>query len=133
MQEIIRKIQKYCIQSVLIVVLLSCLLLAVGSRLFDDFTIAAMIVCVAFSVFVELAYVMIWVKVRKSAPDMLTSFYTAASGFRMLLALATMGIYYVATDDGMLTFLIIFAIYYFLMLAHNTFFFARLTNSDNNK
>lgn len=130
MQDIKGIVKKFSLQSGLIILLLTCFFIALGNQLLSEFTLTAMIVCAVFSVCVEAAYIMIWHKVASKSPDMLTTFYSAVSGFRLLLALATMGIYYVATDNDMMTFLIVFAVYYFTLLTHNTFFFARLTNSD---
>ena len=52
-------------------------------------------VSAVFSIVVESADALVWRKVAKKSPDSLTTFYTAVSGFRMLLALATMLVCYI--------------------------------------
>ena len=56
-------------------------------------------------------------------------FFTAVSGFRLLLALAVMFIYYLLdNNDTMLKFFIVFMVFYVASLAHHTVFFSRVSN-----
>ena len=85
------------------------------------------IVGAVFSLVVSTAEALIWRRVAK--PDNLPTFYTAASGFRLLLALATMFVYYLVKGrDAMLVFFIVFMIFYLVLLAHTSVYFARLSN-----
>jgi len=83
--------------------------------------------CFTLVVFVTIA--LVWRRVAKSSPESLPTFYTAVSGFRMLLALAVMFVYYlVAGRDMMLPFFLVFMVFYLVSLAHHSIFFARVSN-----
>ena len=87
------------------------------------------IVSVAFSLVTCVAIAQIWRRVAQSSPDSLPTFFTAMSGFRLLLALAVMFVYYlVDTQDSMLRFFMVFIVFYFGMLIHHSIFFARINN-----
>ena len=87
------------------------------------------IVSVAFSLVTCVAIAQIWKRVALSSPDSLPTFFTAVSGFRLLLALAVMFVYYlVDNQDSMLRFFMVFIAFYFAMLAHHSIFFARINN-----
>ena len=82
------------------------------------------IVSVAFTLVVCGTIGIVWHYVAKNSPDSLPTFFTAVSGFRLLLALAVMFVYY----DTMLRFFIVFMVFYVASLAHHTIFFARVSN-----
>ena len=87
------------------------------------------IVSVAFSLVTCVAIAQIWKRVAQNSPDSLPTFFTAVSGFRLLLALAVMFVYYlVDTQDSMLRFFMVFIVFYFGMLIHHSIFFARINN-----
>ena len=87
------------------------------------------IVSVAFSLVTCVAIAQIWRRVAQSSPDSLPTFFTAVSGFRLLLALAVMFVYYlVDTQDSMLRFFMVFVVFYFGILIHHSIFFARINN-----
>ena len=84
---------------------------------------------VVFSLVMCVSVALIWRRVAQSAADSLPTFFTAVSGFRLLLALAVMFVYYlVDTQNSMLSFFMVFIAFYFAMLAHHTIFFARINN-----
>ena len=72
------------------------------------------IVSVAFTLVVCGTIGIVWHYVAKNSPDSLPTFFTAVSGFRLLLA--------------MLRFFIVFMVFYVASLAHHTIFFARVSN-----
>ena len=87
------------------------------------------IVSVVFSLVMCVSVALIWRRVAQSTADSLPTFFTAVSGFRLLLALAVMFVYYlVDTQNSMLSFFMVFIAFYFAMLAHHTIFFARINN-----
>jgi hypothetical protein len=87
------------------------------------------IVSVAFTLIVCFTIGMVWNYVAKNSPDNLPTFFTAVSGFRLLLALAVMFVYYLLdSSDTMLRFFIVFMVFYVASLAHHTVFFARVSN-----
>jgi len=72
---------------------------------------------------------LIWRRVAKRSPESLPTFFTAVSGFRLLLALAVMFVYYlVDTHDSMFRFFLVFMAFYIVSLVHHTIFFARVSN-----
>ena len=84
------------------------------------------IVSVAFSLVTCVAIAQIWKRVAQNSPDSLPTFFTAVSGFRLLLALAVMFVYYlVDNQDSMLRFFLVFIVFYFGLLIHHSVFFAR--------
>ena len=87
------------------------------------------IVSVAFTLLVCITIGVVWNYVAKNSPDSLPTFFTAVSGFRLLLALAVMFVYYLLdSNDTMLRFFIVFMVFYVASLAHHTIFFARVSN-----
>lgn len=107
---------------------LAGLLLANVIRL--DAMLVPLVVSAIFSLIVDTSDVVIWRKVAERSPENLTTFYSAVSGFRMLLALATMLVYYlVAGSDAMLVFFLVFVAFYVMLLIHHTAFFAKVSNT----
>ena len=86
------------------------------------------IVSVAFSLLVCFTIGLVWRYVAKNSPDSLPTFFTAVSGFRLLLALAVMFVYYLLNKETMLSFFLVFMVFYVALLAHHTIFFARVSN-----
>ena len=87
------------------------------------------IVSVAFTLLVCFTIGLVWRYVAKNSPDSLPTFFTAVSGFRLLLALAVMFVYYLLdNNDTMLSFFLVFMVFYVASLAHHTLFFARVSN-----
>lgn len=118
-------------------------ILTIGSFIFEKLGLFSglmypMAVSAVFSIVVELADALVWRKVAKKSPDSLTTFYTAVSGFRMLLALATMLVCYIIVGrDAIMPYILVLLVFYFAMLAHHSIFFSRLSNGGklniNNK
>ena len=87
------------------------------------------IISVAFTLLVCFTIGLVWRYVAKNSPDNLPTFFTAVSGFRLLLALAVMFVYYLLDhNDTMLNFFLVFMVFYVASLAHHTIFFARVSN-----
>ncbi len=118
-------------------------ILTIGSFIFEKFGLFSGLmypveVSAVFSIVVESADALVWRKVAKKSPDSLTTFYTAVSGFRMLLALATMLVCYIIVGrDAIMPYILVLLVFYFAMLAHHSIFFSRLSNGGklniNNK
>ena len=90
--------------------------------------LAPAIVSVAFTLVVCFTIGLVWRYIAKNSPDNLPTFFTAVSGFRLLLALAVMFVYYLLNKKTMLSFFIVFMVFYVESLAHHSFFFARVSN-----
>ena len=96
---------------------------------FVDGLLIPAIVSVLFTLVVSAAIGLIWRRVAKRSPESLPTFFTAVSGFRMLLALAAMFVYYLVFGrSAMLLFFVVFMVFYFVSLAHHSIFFARVSN-----
>lgn len=118
-------------------------ILTIGSFIFEKLGLFSglmypVAVSAVFSIVVESADALVWLKVAKKSPDSLTTFYTAVSGFRMLLALATMLVCYIIVGrDAIMPYILVLLVFYFAMLAHHSIFFSRLSNGGklniNNK
>lgn len=127
--DIARIGKRYLRQSVWLTAGLMLIGLLVMNVFRMDSLLTPIVVSVVFSVIIETADAVVWRRVANRNPEGLTSFYTAVSGFRMLLALATMLIYYLAVgSDGMLEFFLVFMSFYVVMLVHHATFFARISN-----
>ena len=90
--------------------------------------LAPAIVSVAFTLVVCITIGLVWRYIAKNSPDNLPTFFTAVSGFRLLLALVVMFVYYLLNKETMLSFFIVFMVFYVASLAHHSFFFARVSN-----
>ena len=138
MADIDRLCIKYIVWSMAYIVLLTTgCFLSEKFGLFSALMYPAAVGAV-FSIVVESADALIWRRVATKSPDSLTTFYTAVSGFRMLLALATMLVCYIIVGrDGIMPYILVLLVFYFAMLAHHSIFFSRLSNggklNSNNK
>ena len=138
MADIDKLCGRYIAWSVCLIILLSFLGLFVGLFLQIDGMTSYLAVAAGFSLVVEVADAKVWRRVAKKSPDSLTTFYTAVSGFRMLLALATMFVCYIIVGrDAIMPYILVLLVFYFAMLAHHSIFFSRLSNGGklniNNK
>ena len=86
------------------------------------------IVSVAFTLLVCITIGVVWNYVAKNSPDSLPTFFTAVSGFRLLLALAVMFVYYLLNKETMLNFFLVFMVFYVASMVHHTIFFAKVSN-----
>jgi F0F1-type ATP synthase assembly protein I len=120
--------RRYIIQSVV----LFCLLTLFGGlamTLWSFDMLNAMIVSGCFVLVIDFAsgFIFRWVATRHA--DMLPSFFTGVSGFRFLGALAVMAIWYATSDRAsLMTFFVVFLIYYMVSLIHHSIFFSRISN-----
>ena len=96
---------------------------------FVDGLLTPTIIATVFTLVVSAVIGMVWRRVAKRSPESLPTFFTAVSGFRMLLALAVMFVYYLVFGrSAMLLFIVVFLVFYFVSLAHHSIFFARVSN-----
>ena len=96
---------------------------------FIDGLLTPAIIAMVFTLVVSAVIGMVWRRVAKRSPESLPTFFTAVSGFRMLLALAVMFVYYLVFGrNAMLLFFVVFMVFYFVSLAHHSIFFARVSN-----
>lgn len=83
-----------------------------------------LIVSAVYALVFEKTEIVLWRRVTLKAPDSLPTFFMAVSGFRFLSALLVMLVYYLACGrETMLTFVLVFAVFYVAMLVHHVCFF----------
>lgn len=128
-QEIGKLSNLYLMQGISLIIVMMAI---VG--LLDKFTsleglTAPMMVSGGFSFVLVAVEAIAWRLVATKSPDSLPTYFTAASGFRLLLALGTMFVYYlVAGSDTMLTFFLVFMAFYVALLIFHSVFFAKVSN-----
>ena len=126
--DINKQCKSYILQTVVIFLVMNFLVRIVG-KVCDLDLWAEMIVSSFFLLVTGVAIALIWRWVASSHKESLPTFFTAVSGFRLLLALGVMFGWYLADkNDTMLQFFMVFMAYYVVSLVHHSFFFARLSN-----
>ena len=120
--------KSYIIQVIFLFVVMNGLVIIVG-KVFSLDLLTEMIVSSSFLLLTGIAIALIWRWVALNHRDSLPTYFTAVSGFRLLLSLAVMFVYYLTDSrDSMLQFFLVFMAYYVVSLVHHTFFFARVSN-----
>ena len=112
-------------QSILLIAGLT-LIAFIGMKVwFQNDSLTPLIVSIVFSLIVENIDIMIWARIAKHSPENLPTFFMGVSGFRMLLGIGVMFVYYLVADrTTMFLFFLIFAVFYLVLLVHHTTFFA---------
>ena len=131
MTNIKRLVAKYALQTLLAVAVTAALVVGVGAlNLCEASLTSPLVVSVVFALAVEAADILLWRWVAEKHSDSLPTFFTAVSGFRMLLAIFTMvGCWAVVGRDAMAPYCIVFMVFYFVVLTHHSLFFAQVNNS----
>lgn len=132
MEDINKTSKKYGIQVVLIANVL--LLITYGIQYVAGLTpqlLAPMAVSYIFYLATAALFDLVWKKVASSSPEMLTTVYMATSGFRMLLALATLTtVYIIVGRERMMPYAVVFMLFYLVAIGHHSYFFARFNNKQ---
>ena len=124
--DIDKQVWCYRKQSTLLIVALSLIAFIVMKVWYLNEILTPLIISVVFSLTVENVGIMIWKGMAKRSPESLPIFFMGVSGFRMLLGIVVMFIYYLVADSRtMLVFFCVFAAFYVTLLVHHTTFFAR--------
>ncbi len=130
--EIDKTCKKFVFQIIALTVL-SVFVIYTMSYFFEIRNIVrATTVSATFSFLVGMAEGLVWRMVAKKSPDGLTTFFTAVSGFRMLLAIALIFIFYfIYGREEMLSFCLVFIAFYLVFLIHHSVFFSYVSNSHS--
>ena len=127
-------VNTYIVQSISLLAVLTGLAVLAKMLWFNQ-PLAGGAICIAvvFQLVACLAYSLGWKKVLAASVDSLPTFYMAASAMRMFAAIATVIVYCLAVDDKavMRFFVITFLIYYFVILAFDTFYFVKAEKMIN--
>ena len=106
------------------VALLLAAAMAVAYTSDNEWIVVPATVSALYTLAIVVAEGLLWGRVASRSVDALTTFYSAVSGFRMLLTLGVMFGYYLAFGrDEMLGFLSVLAPFYVVMLVHHSIFF----------
>ena len=124
--------KRYIRQAVQIVFALFLLELLAFQLVGSDLLLTPILVSVGFALFVELGDALSWKRLESKGDETKATFFMAVSGFRFLLALLVLFIYYLNTDrGGMFVFLLLFAPFYLAVLVHHSVFFSHLRNNNS--
>ena len=124
---------RYIWQAVVLVLAATvCVLLAKVFGLTGASVAGPLAVSVVFALAVEVADALVWKRVATLHADSLPTFFTAVSGFRMLIAVFTLvGCWAAVGRDAMAPYCIVFMVFYVIVLMHHSLFFARVSNSHD--
>ena len=126
-QNIDKLSKNYIKQGLFLTVALTLITLLVMRLWFLDL-LTAVLISAAFVLLMSMTIGLVWRRIAKCSPDSLPTFFTAVSGFRLLLALAVMFAYYLMDKESMLNFFLVFMAFYVVSLVHHSIFFARVSN-----
>ena len=128
--EIAKLSRRYAVQTIVAVAVLSLVVLSLHMFAHVDGLVQPLVVSVVFALVVELADIYIWKRLAEAYEKMLPTYFSAVSGFRMLLALFTLlGCYIDVGRDAMLEYCLVFMVFYLWMIIHHSLFFAHVNNS----
>ena len=130
--EIAKISRRYAVQTVVAVAVLSLAVLSLQTFAHVDGLVPPLVVSAVFALVVELADIFLWKRIAEANQAMLPTFFSAVSGFRMLLALATMvGCWVAVGREAMLMYVMVFMCFYFAVLTHHSLFFAHVSNAHS--
>ncbi len=131
MLDIEKTSHKYIRQQLSLAVAVALVVLLVMRVWYLDNLLTPVIIGVVFCLVLSVALAKIWERVAKRSPENLPTFFTGASGGRLLLALATMFIYYIICgSESMLAFFLVFMAFYLVSLVHHAVFFANVSKKS---
>ena len=131
-ENINRCCKRYILQSFALLAILSCITIGVSLILSGLELGTPLLISAVFSLVIEIAVGLVWRRIASNNPEGLTTFYTAVSGFRMLMALFTLFVCYIIVGrEQMLKYCIVFMAFYFVFLVHHSAFFSHVSNSHS--
>lgn len=123
--------KRYIQQTVQIVFALFLLELLILQMLGAGLLLTPVLVSMCFALIVELSDAFIWKRLENKTEETKATFFMSVSGFRFLLALLMLFVYYFMSDrSGMIAFILLFAPYYLAVLVHHSIFFSHLRSKS---
>ena len=123
--------KRYIQQTVQIVFALFLLELLILQILGAGLLLTPVLVSMCFALIVELSDAFIWKRLENKTEENKATFFMAVSGFRFLLSLLVLFVYYFMSDrSGMIAFILLFAPYYLAVLVHHSIFFSHLRSKS---
>ena len=126
-------VNTYLWQSICLIAAMSLLFL-LYINLWGDKEQMTVSVCISavFQLVACIIYAFVWRWVRSSSPNSLPTLYMAASAFRMFAAVVTVMLFCFmnASQNSILSFVVIFLIYYFVVLIFDTWYFVKIEKKN---
>ncbi|WP_314126147.1 hypothetical protein [Segatella maculosa] len=123
--------KRYIQQAVQIVFALFLLELLILQMQGAGLLLTPVLVSMCFALIVELSDAFIWKRLENKTEETKATFFMAVSGFRFLLSLLMLFVYYFMSDrSGMIAFILLFAPYYLAVLVHHSIFFSHLRSKS---
>lgn len=126
---------RYCKYSLWVVAALALLTLGAVRVLEITGLITPLVICVAYTLSMNLLYGLAWKKTATTAPATLTKFYLAASLLRMVVAVLVIVCYFllIREREAVIRFTLCFLLYYVSMLVLDSLYFARVEQKSKHK
>lgn len=128
MENVSARVREYISQ-----ILVIGLLLNFAVSIIQKFTVvnlfAPMVISSLFMWIAGIIIIFVWKRIETKSPESLPMFFMAVSGLKMLAALGTLFICYLAIGGENIRWVVIlFVIYYVIFLMHHAIFFAKINN-----
>lgn len=128
MENVSARVREYISQ-----ILVLGLLLNFAVSIIQKFTVinlfAPMVISSLFMWIAGIIIILVWKHYETKNPESLPMFFMAVSGFKMLAAIGTLFLCYLAIGGESIRWIVIlFVIYYVIFLAHHAIFFAKINN-----
>lgn len=128
MEDIAKLSRSHIISSIVLVCCLNVVVLVVSHLWNFEGVLIPMVVSTLFALVMDVTAALVWRWVATKHPKMLTSFFTAVSGFRFFIAMILMAVwYFISTRQEMMTFIMVFLLFYIASLLHHSIFFSRVS------
>lgn len=122
--------RRYTVQTIVACAVLVAAVLSLSKLAHVDGLVSPLVISALFTLVVELADIYIWSRLARNGGNMLTTYYSAVSGFRMLLALFILvGCYIAVGRSAMMQYCLVFMVFYFWCIIHHSVFFSRVSNN----
>lgn len=97
--------------------------------------VSPLVICVIYTLVVNIAYGAAWKSVAKASPSVLTKFYIAAPALRMVAAIMVVVAFCLLNGDktSIRNFVLMFFGFYVVMLVFDGIYFARVEKKNNLK
>lgn len=126
-------VNTYLWQSICLIAAMSLLFL-LCVNLWGDKEQMTVPICISavFQLVACITYAFVWKWVRSTSPNSLPTLYMAASAFRMFAAIVTVLVFCFmnASQNSILSFVVIFLIYYFVVLIFDTWYFVKIEKKN---
>ena len=122
--------RRYVVQVFVACAALVLAVMALSKFAHVDGLVSPLVISAVFVLVVEFADIYIWSRLARNGGKMLPTYYSAVSGFRMLLALFTLlGCYIAVGRDAMMRYCLVFMVFYLWCIIHHSVFFSRVSNN----